>query len=392
MGNGFKNNLQGAAYVWEKPASGWAGTLLSNAKLVASDGQPNDNLGFGVAMEDDTVVVGAGRGNGGGGAYVFQRPASGWNGEVSETAKLTASASVNDAFFGRAVGISGDAVIVGGPFAASVFIKPPSGWASSTETLQSLRARRPSWRSVGSRTSSASPTGQSLPVLSASVGDKIQQGAAYIFAPDAGTRSDVTAPMVVNVVAIPNVMAVKTADALIATVDDTATGDSSIASAEVQIDGGAWMPMEASDGVFDEPTENVQVTLGPFAKAGAPRVCVRGTDVAGNTTAPTCILLVVFDPSAGFVTGGGWFDSPASACPVFCRGATGRAQVSFLFALQGREHPDRRNEFRVPGRKTEVQEQRVPVARCRRQRCCSPIPRQRQRERGERLRLSTDGV
>ena len=39
VGNGFKNNLQGAAYVWEKPASGWAGTLLSNAKLVASDGQ-----------------------------------------------------------------------------------------------------------------------------------------------------------------------------------------------------------------------------------------------------------------------------------------------------------------------------------------------------------------
>jgi len=29
------------------------------------------------------------------------------------------------------------------------------------------------------------------------------------------------------------------------------------------------------------------------------------------------------------VTGGGWIDSPASACPAFCRGAAGRAQVSF---------------------------------------------------------------
>jgi hypothetical protein len=140
--------------------------------------------------------------------------------------------------------------------------------------------------------------------------------------------------MVANVVAIPNVMAVKTAAALIATVDDTATGDSSIASAEVQIDGGAWMPMKASDGVFDEPTENVQVTLAPFAEAGGPQVCVRGTDAAGNTTAPTCILLVVFDASAGFVTGGGWFDSPVSACPIFCRGAVGRAQVSFVSRYQ----------------------------------------------------------
>ena len=327
VGNGFKNNFQGAAYVWEKPASGWAGTLLSNAKLVASDGKANDNFGFGVAAEGDTVVVGAGRADGGGGAYVFQRPASGWSGQISETAKLTASATVDDDFFGRAVGISGDTVIVGGPFAASIYTEPASGWASGTETQKLIAPPELQFGGFADFLGIADGTIIAGAPLE-SVGDKPQQGAAYIFAPEAATR-DVAAPLVTNVVATPNPMAVNTTSTLSAAVEDTATGGSSIVSAEVQIDGGAWMPMQASDGTFDEPTENVSATIGPLASAGAP-VCVRGTDVAQNTSAPTCTLLVVFDPSAGFVTGGGWIDSPASACPIFCSGARGKAQVSFV--------------------------------------------------------------
>jgi hypothetical protein len=333
VGNGFKNNFRGAAYVWERPASGWAGTLLSSAKLVASDGQANDNLGFGVAIDGDTVVVGAGRGDGGGGAYIFQRPASGWSGEVSETAKLTASATVNDDFFGRAVGISGDTVIVGGPFAASIYTKPASGWASGTETEQLIAPPELSFGGFADFLGIADGTIiAGAPLVS--VAAKLQQGAAYIFAPEGAPRVDPTAPLVTNVVATPNPMPVNTAGALTAAVDDTATGGSPIASAEVQIDGGAWRPMEASDGAFDEPTENVRATLGPFASGGALRVCVRGTDAVGNTSAPTCILFVAFDPTAGFVTGSGWIDSPASACPTFCRGAAGRAQVSFVSRYQ----------------------------------------------------------
>src|SRR2546427_691510 len=76
-----------------------------------------------------------------------------------------------------------------------------------------------------------------------SVGNKLQQGAAYIFAPEGAPRHDATAPLVTNVAAVPNPVARTTAAALTAAVDDTATGGSSIASAEAQIDGGAWMPM-----------------------------------------------------------------------------------------------------------------------------------------------------
>jgi hypothetical protein len=333
VGNGFKNNFQGTAYVWERPVSGWAGTLLSNAKLVASDGQTNDNLGFGVDIDGDTVVVGAGRGDGGGGAYIFQRPASGWSGEIGETAKLTASATVNDDFFGRAVGISGDTVVVGGPFAASIYTKPTSGWASGTETQQLIAPPELAFGGFADFLAIADGTIiAGAPLVS--IGDKLQQGAAYVFGSEGAPRLDAEAPLVTNVVATPNPIAVNTAAALTAAVDDTAKGGSAIASAEAQIDGGAWKPMKASDGAFDEPTETVQLTVGPFANAGTLRLCIRGTDAAGNTSAPTCILVVAFDATAGFVTGSGWIDSPASACPSFCRGAAGRAQVSFMSRYQ----------------------------------------------------------
>src|SRR5206468_2915081 len=134
--------------------------------------------------------------------------------------------------------------------------------------------------------------------------------------------------------ATPNPVALDRTVALTAAVDDTATGGSSIDSAEVQIDGGAWMPMKPSDGTFDQPMENVRVTLGPFTDASLVQVCVRGTDAAQNTSAPTCTFIVVFDSGAGFVTGGAWIDSPASACPILCRGVAGKAHVSFVSRYQ----------------------------------------------------------
>jgi len=72
-----------------------------------------------------------------------------------------------------------------------------------------------------------------------------------------------------------------------ATVDDSTTGGSLIASAEYKIGGGSWMPMNASDGTFDATTENV--TASATAPAGGPpTVCVRGTDAAGNVSGPVC--------------------------------------------------------------------------------------------------------
>ena len=88
-----RHNAAGAAYVFVKPAGGWASETEA-AKLTASDGAAS-TLGNSVAVSGDTVVAGAPSAtvNGNieqGAAYVFVKPAGGWANET-EAAKLTAS-------------------------------------------------------------------------------------------------------------------------------------------------------------------------------------------------------------------------------------------------------------------------------------------------------------
>jgi FG-GAP repeat len=137
---------QGAAYVFVKPAGGRK-SETEQAKLTASDGSAGDVLGNSVAVSGDTVVAGA-PGEvlhfgvvGPGAAYVFVKPAGGWASET-EQAKLTASDGGDDEL-GVAVGVSGDTVVAGAPNATVnsqaevgavyIFVKPPGGWASETE-------------------------------------------------------------------------------------------------------------------------------------------------------------------------------------------------------------------------------------------------------------------
>ncbi len=139
---------QGAAYLFVEPPSGWATTSAFDAKLTASDGILADQLGASVAISGDTVVAGTastqmGLNPGLGKAYVFVRPPAGWATTSEFQAKLTASDGVPGDYFGSPVATSGDAVIVGAPGAgpggieaegaAYVFARPTGGWKSSTE-------------------------------------------------------------------------------------------------------------------------------------------------------------------------------------------------------------------------------------------------------------------
>ena len=140
---------------------------------------------------------------------------------------------------------------------------------------------------------------------------------------------DAERPITSNVIANPNPVSVGIGITLTALVSDETTGGSAISSAEFSIDGGLFSDMNAKDGTFDEVTEEVTANIEPFMEAGVHNICVRGTDAAGNVGETECILLAVYDPDGGFVTGGGWINSPEGAYaadPML----TGKASFGFV--------------------------------------------------------------
>lgn len=158
-----------------------------------------------------------------------------------------------------------------------------------------------------------------------------------------GTPGDHAGPVTSGVVAPPSPAGVVVP--LTALIDDSTTGGSTIASAQYSIDGGAWVPMIAQDGVFDEVSESVSVNLSGFPDIGVYNICVRATDSKCNLGPQECTLLAVYDPTAGFVTGGGWIMSPADAyTPV--PGAAGKATFGFVSKYKkGASVPDGNTEF-----------------------------------------------
>jgi len=128
----------GAAYVFVRPDSGWSGLLNENAKLLASDGAGGDQFGGGLAISGDTIVVGAPESGGhSGSAYVFTKPTGGWSGTHNQNAKLLASDAATGNRLGSGVAIDGDTIVVGAPQSsygvgrAYVFIRPAGGWSGT---------------------------------------------------------------------------------------------------------------------------------------------------------------------------------------------------------------------------------------------------------------------
>jgi hypothetical protein len=55
------DNAEGEAYVFAKPAGGWATTSTFDARLAASDGQKYDYFGNAVSLSGTIIVVGNNR-------------------------------------------------------------------------------------------------------------------------------------------------------------------------------------------------------------------------------------------------------------------------------------------------------------------------------------------
>ena len=110
---------------------------------------------------------------------------------------------------------------------------------------------------------------------------------------------DATGPITSNVALSPAIAGSGAPVGVTAKVDDTTTGGSVIKSAQFSVDGGAWNPMAAGDGAFDEVWENVSGSFTAPVGGGTYQVCVRGTDdVMDNTGAAVCTTLTVYDAYA----------------------------------------------------------------------------------------------
>lgn len=102
----------GSAYVFERDRGG-ADNWDQTAKLLAMDGKALDRFGRVIAIDGDTVVVGApADGTGEGWAYVYERDAGGAD-AWQQTAKLVGPDSAFDDWFAGAIDISGDVIVSG---------------------------------------------------------------------------------------------------------------------------------------------------------------------------------------------------------------------------------------------------------------------------------------
>lgn len=115
----------------------------------------------------------------------------------------------------------------------------------------------------------------------------------------AQTPTDTTGPLTSAVTVAPASVPANTPVTVTATVDDTTTGGSLIKTAEYSLNNGDWTAMSAVDGAYDGVSEAVTVTFTPGA-SGAAKVCVRGTDVAGNVGEAVCADFAVQYVFKGF--------------------------------------------------------------------------------------------
>ncbi len=97
----------GAAYVFVRSGGVWS----QQQKLIASDAEEFEHSGLSVALFGDTVVIGAPDDDAGGAAYVFVRSAEGW----SQQQKLIASDTETDDLLGYSVAVSGNTIVIGAP-------------------------------------------------------------------------------------------------------------------------------------------------------------------------------------------------------------------------------------------------------------------------------------
>jgi hypothetical protein len=184
---------QGAAYVFTKADGAWR----QAQELVASDFGPENQFGNAVAISGDTLLVAAYNAPIGaniyqGAVYVFTRSGDTW----TEAQKMTASDGAANDDFGYAIALAGTTAVISSPYAAGanemqgaayVFASDGTTWS---EVQKLVAGDGASWDDFGSAIGFDGAT-IAIGAQYAAVGDNAGQGAAYVFVPSGGTWTEV---------------------------------------------------------------------------------------------------------------------------------------------------------------------------------------------------------
>ncbi len=109
----------------------------------------------------------------------------------------------------------------------------------------------------------------------------------------------------------------------------------------------SWGDGTITVGEFESATDTVTGTHA-YGAPGIYQVTLQATAGEASDTA-TFEFVVVYDPSAGFVTGGGWIDSPVGAYTPN-PSLTGRATFGFVSRYRrGQSQPDGNTQFQFRG-------------------------------------------
>jgi hypothetical protein len=179
-----KDTQRGAVYIFVRQANG---SWIQQAELAAADGVAYDKFGWSVAIDGETVLVGAinksmGGPDGQGAVYIFTRSGSSW----TQQAELTETASATYQYFGSAVVIDGDTALIGAygaspggsdrQGAAYVFTRAGSSWTHRAELTESGESRTNFGYGVALDGDTAL-----IGAYRATVSGHVDQGTAFVF-------------------------------------------------------------------------------------------------------------------------------------------------------------------------------------------------------------------
>ena len=170
----------GSAYIFRTDDGG--ATYGQVAKLTASDAAAGDSFGVSVAIDGDTIVVGARFAGTGGAVYVFRTSDGGAT--YGQVAKLTASDAAAGDIFGFDVAIDGATIVIGArgkdSYTGSAYVfRTTDGGATYGQVAKLTAADAAQWDNFGS---SVAIDGDTI-VIGASSDDDggSYSGSAYVF-------------------------------------------------------------------------------------------------------------------------------------------------------------------------------------------------------------------